>query len=63
MPSRREKREAPITLHAPPILKKALREVAAAEDRPISTWLMRLAEKDPSVQIVMKQISARQGTQ
>ena len=61
--TRRGKREAPITLHAPRLLKLALREVAKAEDRPLSTWLLRKAESDPTVQVVMQQLSARLGTQ
>ena len=53
---KRAKREAPITLHAHPVLKLALREVARREDRSVSTWLLRLAEREPSVQIVLQQI-------
>lgn len=59
----REKRIAPITVHAPPMLKRAIAEVARAEDRPASRWLQRLAESHPSVQIVMQQIASKVGTQ
>lgn len=59
----RGKREARITVNAPTPLKLALREVARREDRSVSTWLIRLAEQHPSVQIVLQQIGARVGTQ
>ncbi len=54
--NRREKREAPLTVHAPRPLKAALKEVARREDRSVSTWLLRLAEREPSVQIALQQI-------
>jgi len=54
--SRRAKREAPVTVHMPPPLKTAVRQVARREDRSVSMWLVRLAEKEPSVQIVLQQI-------
>lgn len=60
---RREKREAPITVHAPKPLKLALKEVARRQDRSVSMWLLRLAEQEPSVQIVLQQIGERLGTQ
>lgn len=52
----RPKRESPITVHAPPDLKKAIKEVASSEDRSASTWLLRLVESHPSVQIVLQKI-------
>jgi len=58
----RPKREAPITLHAPPPLKRAIKEAAKRDDRSVSHWLIRLAEKDPSVQIVLQQIGATNGS-
>lgn len=54
---RREKREAPLTVHAPKPLKLAIKKVASSEDRSASTWLLRLAEREPSVQIALQQIS------
>lgn len=59
----RGKREAPITLRVPPTLKLALREVARREDRSVSSWLMRKAESDPSIQIALQQIGSRVETQ
>lgn len=59
----RGKREAPITMRVPPSLKLALREVARREDRSVSSWLLRLAEREPSVQIALQQIGARIGSQ
>ena len=59
----REKRIAPITVHAPPLLKRAIAQVARAEDRPASRWLQRLAESHPSVQLVLQQIEGKVGTQ
>ena len=58
---RREKREAPLTVHAPKPLKLALKEVARREDRTVSTWLLRLAEREPSVQIALQQIGGLGG--
>lgn len=55
---RREKREAPLTVHAPRPMKLALKEVARREDRSVSTWLLRLAEREPSVQIALQQIGS-----
>lgn len=59
----RDKRESPITLRVPTTLKLALREVARREDRSVSTWLLRLAEREPSVQIALQQIGGRIGNQ
>lgn len=53
---KREKRISPLTLHAHTPLKLAIKEVARREDRSASTWLLRLAEQHPSVQIVLQQI-------
>jgi translation elongation factor EF-G len=54
---RRGKREARITVNAPPMLKKAIEIAAARDDRKVSHWFVRLAERDPSVQIALQQIS------
>lgn len=56
---RREKREARITVNAPPALKKAIELAALREDRKVSHWLVRLAEQHPSVQIALQQIGAQ----
>ena len=60
---RREKRYARITVNAPPPLKKVIEQVARREDRTVSHWFLRLAERDPSVQIALQQIGGRIGTQ
>lgn len=60
---RREKRESPITLRVPTTLKRALKEVARREDRSLSHWILRLAEREPSVQIALQQIGERVGSQ
>ena len=59
----REKRIAPITVHVPPLLKRAVAEVARAEDRAASRWIQRLVESHPSVQIAMQRIAGKVGTQ
>lgn len=58
---RRDKREAPVTIKMPPTLKQAIRQIAKSEDRSVSHWLMRLAERDPSVQIALQQIAGSSG--
>ena len=52
----RGKRLAPITLHAPTPLKLAIRQAAKREDRTVSTYLLRLAEREPTVQVFLQQI-------
>lgn len=58
---RRDKRESPVTVRVPQALKAALKEVARREDRSVSTWLLRLAEREPSVQIALQQICGAGG--
>jgi len=53
---RREKREARITVNAPPLLRKAIKRVADREDRKVSHWFVRLAEQHPSVQLELQLI-------
>jgi len=60
---RRDKREARITVNAPPHLKQAILQAARREDRTVSHWFLRLAEQHPSVQIALQQIGARVGNQ
>lgn len=53
-PPRYEKREAPLTMHAAPALKRAIQIVARSEDLAASTWLRRLAQSHPAVQAEMQ---------
>ena len=55
---KRGKRESPLTVYAPRSMKLALKEVARREDRTVSTYLLRLAERDASVQIALQQIGS-----
>lgn len=58
---RRDKREARITVNAPPEIKRAILEAAKREDRTISHWFLRLAEQHPGVQIALQRIGASGG--
>lgn len=58
---RRDKREAPITVRVPPVLKQAIKRAAEREDRKVSHWLLRLAENHPSVQTELQLIGGASG--
>lgn len=60
---RRDKRQARITVNSPPQLHAAIKLVAKQEDRTVSHWLLRLAERDPSIQIALQQIGGACGRQ
>lgn len=59
----RGKREHPVSVRMPELLKLALREAASREDRTVSTFIVRMAESHPVVQIALQQIGARRGNQ
>ena len=54
----RERREAPLTMHAVPALKRAIQTVAQREDLPASTWLLRLAKAHPAIQAELQKVQA-----
>lgn len=56
-PIGREKREAPLTMHAMPALKRAIQAVARSEDLAASTWLLRLAKSHPAIQAELQRPS------
>lgn len=54
----REKRQAPLTLHAAPAVKLAIQAVAQREDLAASTWLLRLAKAHPAIQAELQKVAA-----
>lgn len=52
----REKRTRPATVHLYPTLAKALETLSTHEQRTLSTYVVRVLERDPVVKTVLQQI-------
>lgn len=50
----REKRTAPTTIHFRPLVKAALERYKESDQRPISTIVSLIVEKDPTVRLLMQ---------
>jgi predicted transcriptional regulator len=53
---RREKREETVTIRMPPLLKKAIKEIARSDDRTVSSFIIRALESRSDVRIAFQQI-------
>lgn len=52
----REKRTRPVTVHLYPALAKAVEQLSDHEQRSLSTFVLRVIERDPLVKTVLQQI-------
>lgn len=52
----REKRTVPKTVHLYPTLAEALDKLSSHEQRSLSTYVVRVLERDPVVKTVLQQI-------
>lgn len=54
-----DRREAPMTMHAPLLLKQAIKNVAERESLPASTWFLRLAKAHPDIAAELERLRSK----